>query len=124
MSTNCTYTKNSRYVNGGTTEVSGGFAQWWNRTIFPSDPSDLEYVLEKRFEGRPDMLASVFYGDSSLWWVILQYNNILDINLEFVSGTILQIPTQDRVNKDFLNGVQGGIASTAVPLPVVLPIVH
>ena len=124
MSTNSVYTKNSRYTNGGTTEVDGKFVQWWNRTVFPRDNSDLTYTLEKRYEGRPDMLASVLYNDSSLWWVILQYNFILDINEEFIAGAVLTIPTLERVQKDFLNGSRGGIASTAVPPPVVLPIVH
>lgn len=124
MSTSVVYTKNSRYTNGGTTEIDGNFASWWERTTFSSDVSDVEYTLERRYEGRPDMLASVLYGDSSLWWVILQYNHILDINTEFVAGTILTIPTADRVQKDFLNGKTGGVASTAISPPVVLPIVH
>jgi hypothetical protein len=124
MSTNCVYTTNSRYTNGGTTEVEGNFVQWWERNTFTQDASDLIYVLERRYEGRPDMLASVFYNDSSLWWVILQFNNILDINEEFVVGTQLRIPTLERVQKDFLNGVSGGVPSTAVSPPVVLPIVH
>jgi len=124
MATNCTYTKNSRYVNGGTTEVDGKFAQWWDRTVFPKDDSDVYYTLERKFEGRPDKLASVFYQDSSLWWLILQYNHILDVNEEFTVGTILAMPTAERIKKDFLNGKSGGVASTRIQPPLVTPIVH
>ena len=123
MAMNSTYTQNSRYTNGGTTEVDGNFVEWWERTMFTTNSTDLEYVLEKRFEGRPDKLASVFYNDSSLLWIILQYNNILDINEEFIAGTVLLIPTKDRVNKDFLNGKTGGVPSTAITPPLITPIV-
>jgi hypothetical protein len=123
MSTNSVFTKNSRYTNGGTTEVDGKFLEWWDRTIFPNDTSDVVYKLEKKYEGRPDKLASVFYGDSSVWWVILQYNNILDINDEFVKGVRLLMPSPDRLRKDFLNGKSGGIKSTKIQPTIITPIV-
>ncbi len=125
MSKNSTYTKNSRYVHGGQTEVNGTqFIEWWDRTIFPVDTSDGTYILEKIYEGRPDKLASVLYGDSSLWWLILQYNNILDLNEEFVEGTELTIPTKDRVTKEFLvSGKTGGIPSTRIKPDIISPII-
>lgn len=122
--TNATYTKNSRYTYGGTTEVDGSFIQWWERKKISQDPSDFIYTLEKIYEGRPDMLASVLYNDSSLWWVILQFNNILDLETEFIEGTILRLPTAERIQNSILVGSTGGIASTAVNPPAILPIVH
>ena len=123
MATSSVYTKNSRYTNGGTTEVDGKFLEWWDRNVFPSDPTDVTYQLERKYEGRPDKLASVFYGDSSLWWIILQDNNILDINDEFVSGKVLIMPSNDRIKKDFLHGKTGGVASTKIQPTVIAPIV-
>jgi hypothetical protein len=122
-STNSVFTKNSRYTYGGTTELNGKFLEWWNRKTFPIDPSDVFFTLEKRFEGRPDKLASVFYNDSSVWWLILQFNNILDINDEFVAGAILRMPTKARLEKDFLTGKSGGIDSTKIQRTGVSPIV-
>ena len=123
MSTNSVFTKNSRYTNGGTTEADGKFLEWWDRKVFPKDVTDVIYKLERKFEGRPDALASVFYGDSSLWWLILQYNNILDLNEEFVVGTELIMPSAERIKKDFLTGKSGGIKSTKIQPTIITPIV-
>lgn len=123
MSTNSTYTKNSRYIHGGSTEVDGKFLEWWDRKTFPKDDSDLYLTLKKTFEGRPDKLASVMYNDSSVWWLILQYNNILDINEEFVEGVELRLPTRERLEKDLLTGRSGGIPSTKIQPTIIGPIV-
>jgi len=123
MSTNSTYTKNSRYTHGGSTEVDGKFLQWWDRKKFPYDNSDVYYTLERTYEGRPDKLASIFYGDSSVWWLILQYNNILDINDEFVAGVELRMPTKDRLQRDLLSGKSGGVPSTRIQPTIIGPIV-
>lgn len=125
MAKNSTYCHNSRYSYGGETETNGTkFLEWWNRKTFPVDPSDNIYKLERIYEGRPDRLASVIYDDSSLWWLILQYNNILDINEEFVAGTELTLPTKDRVTREFLiSSSRGGIESTRVKPESITPIV-
>lgn len=123
MATSSTYSKNSRYTNGGTSEVDGKFLEWWDRKVFRHDNTDLFYTLERQYVGRPDKLASVFYNDSSVWWLILQYNNILDINEEFVTGAVLRLPTKDRLQKDFLNGKSGGVPSTKIVKAGITPIV-
>ena len=56
---------NGRYVLGGITEVSTAKIEWWTKTTVPGDPTDLVYFMEKQYEGRPDILGYVFYGDSS-----------------------------------------------------------
>lgn len=106
--------KNGRYVLGGQTEVSAQQLEWWNRVSMKVDPSDLVYFMEKKYEGRPDTLGYVFYGDPGLWWVIAQYNNILDPFTELVEGRILLIPTLERVNSQLIapNKKTGGIPST------------
>lgn len=123
MATNSVFTKNSRYTHGGTTEIDGKFLEWWDRKIYPKDESDMFLVLQKTFEGRPDKLASVMYNDSSVWWLILQYNNILDINEEFVAGVQLRLPTKERLQKDMLNGKSGGVPSTKIKPIIIGPIV-
>lgn len=114
MATNSLYTTNSRYTNGGTTETSGNFLEWWNRKVFNKDSTDFTMTLDKTYEGRPDKLATVLYDDSSLWWVILQYNGILDLNTEFIEGVTLTIPTKDRVLTEFITGSSGGVSSTRI----------
>lgn len=106
-------TTNGRYVLGGTTEVTANNIQWWTKTTVAHDPSDLVYFMEKKYEDRPDLLGFVFYGDSKLWWIIAQYNNILDPVTELVEGQILLIPTLDRVKQAFIQSAKsGGIPST------------
>lgn len=104
MAANVFSSNNSRYAYGGITETSKNFVEWWERVKLPLDNTDKYYVMEKKYEGRPDLLGYVMYNDSSLAWVILQYNNILDPATELVEGTLLRIPTTDRVHGVLLNG--------------------
>jgi len=99
--------KNSRYVIGGLTETSPDFIEWWNKDFLVNDSSDVVYVLEKKFEGRPDLLANAFYDDPYLWWVIPQYNTILDFNTEFVEGLVLRVPTLDRIKTISTKNING-----------------
>ena len=105
--------KSSRYVLGGISETSPGFLQWWEKNFLASDPTDVIYTLEKKFEGRPDLLAYEFYDDDTLWWVICQYNTVLDFNSEFVEGLVLTIPTLDRITVAMSASRLGGVPSTA-----------
>lgn len=108
---NSTFRKDSRYTVGGATEMEPQLMGWWNKKTFPRDDTDYVYVIEKKYEGRPDLLAQAFYDNTYLWWFICQYNAILDFNTEFVENTIIKIPTKKRVTT-FLNSTNvGGIKS-------------
>lgn len=119
---NSTFVRNSRYVSGGTTEVNIKALEWWERNIFTTFNDDKVYVVEKKFEGRLDLITAVFLGEPRYWWVVAMYNNILDPNAELFEGAIIYIPALDKV-KSLLIGKLGGIASKReVPLSI-LPIV-
>jgi hypothetical protein len=123
MTTNSTLDKNSRYVSGGRTEVNSTALEWWERAVFPLDPSDELFTVDKRSEGRLDLIAHAFLGNSHLWWVIAQYNAILDPQAEISVGRVLRIPQQSRI-QNILTGKLGGYASTReVPLSNITPIV-
>lgn len=120
--TNSTLVRSSRYASGGTTEVNSKAIEWWERKVFPVNDDDSTYVVERKFEGRLDLITAVFLKEPRYWWVVAQYNNILDPNAEIIEGVILYIPTLDRI-KTILSGQLGGIASTReVPISI-LPIV-
>lgn len=104
--------KNSRYIFGGKTEATPLRLEWWERKTFRRDLTDMSYIIEQIYEGRPDKLAYVTYGDSSLWWILLQYNNILDLTEEFIAGREILVPTRERVLSEFLSGATGSIPST------------
>lgn len=112
---NSTYNKkNGRYVLGGVTEVSAWAIEWWEKNQMTPDVTDFAYVMEKKYEGRPDILGYVFYGDPLLWWIICQYNAILDPVAELVEGKILLIPQASRITESSTNVVTGGVVSTRI----------
>lgn len=123
MEKNSTNVQTSRYVAGGQTEVNSTRLEWWERSNFELDGSDVIYVVDQKTEGRLDLIAAAFLDDSHLWWLIAQYNAILDPHGEIIAGRTLRIPTRDRL-ETMINGRQGGYPSKReVPLTNITPIV-
>jgi hypothetical protein len=121
--TNSTLVQHSRYVVGGQTEVNSKRIEWWERAVFELDTSDSTFVIDKATVGRLDLIAAATLNDSHLWWLIAQYNAILDPYAEITIGRILRIPNAARV-QSLLVGKIGGYTSTReVPLSNIYPIV-
>ena len=62
---------------------------------YVSDLSNKDYSLwtiPQGYESRADAIAFKFYGDPSLFWVILESNNILDPFEELNVGSKIRIP--------------------------------
>lgn len=102
--------KTSRYVQGGLTEVGPYGVEWWGRFDFPTDITDTTFIVNDLVANRIDKIANYFYDDSTLWWVIAQYNNILDPYGEIEVGRVLLIPSKERLNL-LLSQKTGGIAT-------------
>lgn len=95
-----TRNRNSRYVQGGTSTVTQKSVGWWERnpTFSVRAVDDITVLaLPMVYEGRADLLAHDLYGRSDLEWVILQYNNIVDVTEEFVAGATIVAPSKARV---------------------------
>lgn len=122
MQNNSLQVKSSRYVSGGVTETNGRAIEWWERVVLETAPDDTQFVVEKRFAGRLDLIAAVFLDEPRYWWVIAQLNNILDPASEVVEGIVLRIPSRERM-KLILGGKLGGVPSTRDIKPSVFPIV-
>lgn len=122
MSANSVLNRTSRYVSGGTTEISDTAIEWFERTSIPFAADDTVFVITESLQGRLDMVAKIFLDDPKLWWVIAMHNNILDVNFEVSTGVIISIPSKERVNA-LLSGKVGGVPSTRVLRPGVQPIV-
>lgn len=105
--------KGSRYVWGGVTEVFPTRLGWWERRIIPKAHSDVIITITPEYDRRPDLLAYDLYGKEIYASLILQYNAILDINTEFITGAELVIPSRARVEYDIVNKSTGGV----VPAP-------
>jgi hypothetical protein len=92
--------KYSRYLQGGDTEVFSQRLGWWEkRTDIPVDQiDDSTFIITKKFEYKPGLVAKIFLGREDLEWLILQYNNIVDIMEEFVIGREIKIPSKQRTD--------------------------
>ena len=100
MTTSSLDIKTTRYVNGGATTQYPTRLGWWERYNFPISRDDVAYTIEPQYHLRPDLLSYRIYGTPAYMWLILQYNNILDINTEFVQGSIIALPTPTRVKTE------------------------
>lgn len=118
-----TNNRTSRYVHGGNTEKSEGFLEWWDKKNLPVSNTDIEYNVEKFYEGRLDLIAYAFYDEPRYWWIIAQYNAILDPVAEVVEGLYLRIPKLERVRSEFLTGKTGGTESKRVLNTIIEPFI-
>lgn len=119
---NSLYLNTSRYVHGGETETANNRIEWWDRHNFQLDSTDVRYAIEKTYEGNPQAIATVFYGDPRYWWFICQYNSILDPIDEIQEGRIIFIPTKDRMQL-MLTGREGGFDSQRELIPSIPPLI-
>lgn len=62
-------------------------------TIYPTIPlsNDDVYILSRDGD-KLDLLANRYYGDSTLWWIIAQANQIGKGSFYVTPGTRLRIP--------------------------------
>lgn len=105
---NSTEFNRSRYVHGGTTDRHPTRLGWWSRKDLAKSPDDIFVTINARYHKRPWMVAYDYYQDHNLEWLVLQYNSILDINEEFVSGKVIRIPSAQRLGLEILTGSLGG----------------
>jgi len=98
----------TRYTRGGTADVYTTRVGWWERVEMVSDATDNFYVVTRDTERRPDLIAYDTYGDPAYAWLVLQFNNIVDINEELVSGVTIKLPTSSRLNTVLLANSSGG----------------
>lgn len=105
MSRNITLQSDSRYVNTAVLQdVSLTFFDVWRApSILPSD-SDTFYTIQDADRGRFDLLATRYYGNPSLWWVIAFVNNLPD-TFNVAVGTVIRVPPKESVFSALLPGL-------------------
>ena len=62
-----------------------------------SSPNDPIYTIELKYQFRPDLLAQKFYGNASLYWVLVIANSIPDSPEGFITGRRIRVPPYERV---------------------------
>lgn len=105
---NSTNNSKSRYVQGGLTDRHPRRVGWWERREIPKDDSDVTVVITPAEDRRPDLIAYNMYETASLAWLVLQFNNIVDPEVELRAGAEIRLPTQRRLHLDILNRSTGG----------------
>jgi len=101
---------NTRYTRGGVSDVYNTRVAWWERTIMVPDPTDLFFDVTVETEGRADLISYKIYDDPKYAWLVLQFNNIVDINEELIAGAVIKLPTPSRLNTVLLSNSTGGIS--------------
>jgi nucleoid-associated protein YgaU len=83
----------SRYAYSKTLTTNETKKQYLESTIYPQikATSDDIYVIAT-ISDRLDVLATEYYGDKNLWWIIAVANNLNDATLHIEPGTQLRIP--------------------------------
>lgn len=89
----------SRYVQGGETDLKKKRLGWWERyTDIPrDDATDITINVTPGYANRPDLIAFDYYSNANLAWIVLQYNDIIDIKEELIAGKTITIPSKQRV---------------------------
>ena len=93
---------NNRYVQGGTSESLPARIGWWERIVYERSDTDVTITLQNMHHKRPDIVSTLMYGRPAYAWFILQYNNIVDINEEFVVGKTIILPSKERLMTEIL----------------------
>lgn len=108
--------KNTRYVQGGVTDVLPNALGWWEEASIPTDQvDDILFTITAAYDKRPDKIAYQLYGRTDVTWLVLQYNQIVDVNTQFISGMQIWLPSPSRVFSDILtNSVNYQAATQAI----------
>lgn len=91
----------NRYQYIPTTVLEGTQTPMYTTTKYPSIPLGFSDIFVYTTKGdRYDILASFYYGDSSLWWVIPSANTGLTFDsLIPPSGVQIRIPSPTRTSE-------------------------
>ena len=100
--------RNSRMVQGGTTDVYNKRLGWWEKRTLNKQDDDLFINVRENEAHRPDLISNRIYGKPIYAWLVLQYNNIVDPEVDLLVGTTLRLPTRARLILDIITKPEGG----------------
>lgn len=106
--TKSTDNRNSRYVQGGTTELYSNRTGWFERRVFEKQDNDIRIIITETEAKRPDLISYRLYGKAIYGWLVLQYNNIVDVETELLPGKVIFLPTPERLILDIITKPTGG----------------
>lgn len=77
--------------------------KYLSSVIYPKiKPSNDDIYIISESSDRLDILASKYYNDKTLWWIIATANNLNDASLSITPGTQMRIPSNiSKILNDF-----------------------
>ena len=92
------YSKFSPYYN---TQENNLYLELLRIRPVPAEADDFQYIIQAQYRHRPDLLAYDIYGNTKLWWVIVQRNLdvIKDPIYDFEPGVVIYLPKQSNLEK-------------------------
>lgn len=93
------FRSNSRYTGGIITKNRSGkeFLILRRQLNLKEDEGDIFIIITEDLEKRADLVAHKAYGDSRLWWVVYEFNQIRDPFFDLKQGQILRLPKIERL---------------------------
>jgi len=81
-----------RYQNIGTQRTEDGKVIYLPTKYPTLVPSNNDYYIIAREEDRFDLIATDFFGDATLWWVVVMANDLPGDSMYAPPGFQLRIP--------------------------------
>lgn len=93
------FKRNSRYSKGlvATNRSNKPFLVLRRPLALEPSEDDTFIVVTQEYTKRPELLSSKVYGTPELWWVIYEFNGIMDPLFDLKIDQVLRIPSLDRV---------------------------
>lgn len=90
------YSKQSPYSK---TIMNGDYLDLLSPRSVANDRTDETYIIESKYDMRPDLLSYDLYGSSKYWWLFAMRNKsiIIDPIQDFRAGVTIRIPKVENV---------------------------
>ena len=87
----------NRYTFGGTVSMNDIGVGPWERRVFEHRADDITITLTEQTCTHLNIITYQLYGDDTLGWLVLQYNNIIDPVDELNPGLVIAMPHPSRI---------------------------
>lgn len=97
--TKVTYQSASPYASTNQADVYLEYLDFWNGPfVFPSS-SDAMYVVQAKYDRRPDLLSYDLYGTTGWWWIFAMRNPdiIKDPIYDLKAGITIYVPNKNEL---------------------------
>lgn len=103
--TRVNYSSGSPYVKTDQVDIYLEYLDYWKGTyLFPAE-SDSLYVVQPKYENRPDLLSYDLYGTVAWWWTFAVRNPdvIKDPIYDLKAGITIYLVDKSNLPKDLIS---------------------